>query len=272
MGLIQYARESRSVRAVDLVGTLAANCQVNVILHIVSDSVIQLLTVAPPRQPAIGVVNGDGHALVKRIDENLSADITQTGAGGRDGGSEQNGVRYYVWLIYNPSNGSLNLLLSTSATSPMMPSGYTYKGLIGWVYNDADGNFSHCATLAEDLFGQLGDWTHHRDTLENTIEDPGDGGTIDVSRTGTCTITVNKEGTVSITLPDPPDAGREIAIVAYVIQGDMEILSDSPVNQAGNNRLFFNASGDTIRLQSIKYGSTLRWRVAFNDSVSLSTV
>ena len=94
MGIIQFARESRSVRPADLVGTLAANCQVNVILHILSDSVIQLLTAAPPRQPAIGVIDDEGRTRVLRIDENLTADITQTGAGGRDAGPEQNDTRY----------------------------------------------------------------------------------------------------------------------------------------------------------------------------------
>lgn len=74
---------------------------------------------------------------------NLSTtiDITVTGANGRDAGSESATTWYYIYWIYNPTTTTWAGLLSTSATAPTMPSGYTYKVLIGAVYNDGSSNF-----------------------------------------------------------------------------------------------------------------------------------
>ena len=71
----------------------------------------------------------------------LVADITVSGAGGLDTGSEANSTWYYVYLIRNVDTGDLNLLLSLSSSSPSMPSGYTQSRLIGAVYNLSTGDF-----------------------------------------------------------------------------------------------------------------------------------
>lgn len=68
-----------------------------------------------------------------------SANITVSGAGGLDTGSEAGSTFYYVYAIHN---GTLTKgLLSTSGTSPNLPSGYTYFGLIGLIYNDIGSSF-----------------------------------------------------------------------------------------------------------------------------------
>lgn len=71
----------------------------------------------------------------------VTADITVSGANGLDTGSEGPSVWYYLWLIYNPTTATVAALLSTSATAPTLPSGYTYKGLIGEVRNNGSSNF-----------------------------------------------------------------------------------------------------------------------------------
>ena len=71
---------------------------------------------------------------------NLTADITASGVNGLDTGSEATSTWYHIWVIYNGTTTAS--LLSVSATSPTMPSGYTYKKYVGAVYNKADGNFS----------------------------------------------------------------------------------------------------------------------------------
>lgn len=48
---------------------------------------------------------------------------------------------YYVWLIYKPSTGTMAGLLSLSSTVLVMPTGYSYKALVGAVRNDAGSNF-----------------------------------------------------------------------------------------------------------------------------------
>ena len=70
---------------------------------------------------------------------NLTADITVSGVNGLDTGTEAD-VWYHIWVIYN---GTITAsLLSASATSPTMPSGYTYKKYVGAVKNSS-GNFRH---------------------------------------------------------------------------------------------------------------------------------
>ena len=79
--------------------------------------------------------SGDYSVAVNVVD---LVDITVSGIGGLDTGSETVSTWYYVWLISNgASNGTL---LSTSATTPVLPSGYVYKAMLGAVYNDSSGD------------------------------------------------------------------------------------------------------------------------------------
>lgn len=82
--------------------------------------------------------SGGNNYMVSSV--NLTANITVSGANGLDTGSEAGSTWYYVWVIYNGT--TVASLLSTSATAPTMPSGYTYKAKVGSVRNDASSNFS----------------------------------------------------------------------------------------------------------------------------------
>ncbi len=72
---------------------------------------------------------------------NLTLDITVSGANGLDTGTEANSTWYHLWVIYNGS--TVAGLLSTSSTAPTLPSGYTYKGYVGAIYNNSSGNFNN---------------------------------------------------------------------------------------------------------------------------------
>jgi len=61
-----------------------------------------------------------------------SVNFVTTGAGGLDAGSLAAGTWYYIFAIAK-TDGTSSVLASTSATSPTMPSGYTYKARIGAV-------------------------------------------------------------------------------------------------------------------------------------------
>lgn len=71
----------------------------------------------------------------------VTADITASGANGLDTGSDAGDTWYYLYVIYNPSTATVASLLSASATSPTLPSGYTYFALVGAVRNDGSSNF-----------------------------------------------------------------------------------------------------------------------------------
>lgn len=54
-----------------------------------------------------------------------------SGNGGLDTGSRSANTWYYIYAIKNPSTGASDILFSTSRTSPVLPSGYTKKRMIG---------------------------------------------------------------------------------------------------------------------------------------------
>lgn len=69
-----------------------------------------------------------------------TVDITLSGAGGLDTGAEAGSTWYYNWYI-RKNDGTESAILSASDSAPTMPAGYTYKRLIGAVYNNSSNNF-----------------------------------------------------------------------------------------------------------------------------------
>jgi hypothetical protein len=67
-------------------------------------------------------------ALTKRLDANWAVGTNQ---GGLDTGSASD-TDYYIWLINRSDTDVTDVLFSTSATAPTMPTNYNYKRLIGW--------------------------------------------------------------------------------------------------------------------------------------------
>lgn len=89
-----------------------------------------------------GVLADDTGTILMRVTGTLTAAITSSGANGLDTGTEAPSTWYYVYAIYNPSTKTMASLLSTSASSPTMPSGYTYKRRVGAVRNTSGSNFA----------------------------------------------------------------------------------------------------------------------------------
>jgi len=71
----------------------------------------------------------------------LQADITAGGAGGLDTGLEAVSSWYAVHVI--DGTAGVAALLSLSATAPSLPAGYTTFRRVGWVFNDAGGDFRY---------------------------------------------------------------------------------------------------------------------------------
>lgn len=70
----------------------------------------------------------------------ISPDIRVSGVNGLDTGSRAVGNVYYLYIIYN--GATVAGLFSLSATSPTMPSGYTYKALVSSVFYHYGAAFS----------------------------------------------------------------------------------------------------------------------------------
>lgn len=106
--------------------------------------------------------SGTGNAVTATIDEIILSDVSNSyktirgisgasfavgsGTGAWNGttmlldtGAWASASWYSVWVISTPA-GAANWLLSTSATAPALPSGYTFKARVGWIRTDGTAN------------------------------------------------------------------------------------------------------------------------------------
>jgi len=65
----------------------------------------------------------------------FTLDITKKGVNGLDTGTEAAYTWYYIWIISKSKGKNVAGILSTSSSSPTMPSGYTYKAFVGAIHN-----------------------------------------------------------------------------------------------------------------------------------------
>ena len=75
---------------------------------------------------------------ISNISEVLN--IVSSGVNGLDTGAEAVSTWYHIWVIAK-EDGTTDGLFSLSSTAPSMPSGYTYKALVGAIYNNSSSNF-----------------------------------------------------------------------------------------------------------------------------------
>ena len=87
--------------------------------------------------------------LTSGYTKSLSSWIVGSGNGGLDTGSAAANTWYHLFVIERPDTAVVDILISTSATSPTLPANYTKKRRIGSIKTDAS---SHILT-----FSQFGD-------------------------------------------------------------------------------------------------------------------
>jgi hypothetical protein len=88
------------------------------------------------------VVGSDDDTATITVTSSLLVDMLKPGGpgpGGLDSGTPSVNHWYAIWLIKNPSTGSVNSMFSLSFYNPVMPTGYTLKRRIGAVYYMLDG-------------------------------------------------------------------------------------------------------------------------------------
>jgi hypothetical protein len=90
---------------------------------------------------AIGECRDSTDVHTIHITSVLTVDLTVSGEGGLDTGTEASDTWYAVLVIDDTTEGnSPKGLLSLSATSPTLPSGYDVFRRIGWIRNNPSGN------------------------------------------------------------------------------------------------------------------------------------
>lgn len=99
---------------------------------------------------AITLLNSSNNAIRFVAPSTQTVNIASSGANGLDAGAEASNTWYYIWAISDGTN--FRGLLSTSASSPTMPSGYTYKLMVGVVRNDNSSNFVAFYQYQDEVF------------------------------------------------------------------------------------------------------------------------
>lgn len=84
------------------------------------------------------IVESTANAYLTLRALSVTPSLTVSGANGLDTGTSAASTWYAVWVVWNGITAAG--LLSLSATSPAMPSGYTHKARVGWVRTDGSAN------------------------------------------------------------------------------------------------------------------------------------
>lgn len=92
----------------------------------------------------VALKDGSGNSLLASS-VSVTVDISTTGTNGRatggtEPGSEQNSTWYYLWIISNGTTTAGLLSVNNPVENGALPSGYTYRALVGAVYNDSGGD------------------------------------------------------------------------------------------------------------------------------------
>lgn len=159
------------------------------------------LTLSRYGNQAVGVAVGScrdtsdtyGMKLAAALNKTFGSWAVGSGNGGLDTGVIANSTWYHVFVIYNATSDTTDVLISTNVPSPTMPSGYTYKRRIGSFLTDAS------AFIID--FDQIGDEFLWKDAPIDI--DVDSVGTAAVTRTLTVPLGVIVEALLNVTFANP---------------------------------------------------------------------
>lgn len=80
--------------------------------------------------------SGNNYQTLRNVSLTIAG--TAVGANGLDAGTIAASTWYSLWVIWNGT--TVAGLMSTSATAPTLPSGYTHKARVGWIRTDGTAN------------------------------------------------------------------------------------------------------------------------------------
>lgn len=108
-----------------------------------------------------GVINhddGSGQFVVSamsKIIQSTGSWTAGTGQNGLDTGARANSTWYQVFIVKKTSDGTSDILFSTSRTSPSLPTGYTLVAWLGAQRTNASGNIDAKHFAKRTSFGQI---------------------------------------------------------------------------------------------------------------------
>ena len=159
------------------------------------------------------ILEDSSNEFYQALDVNLTVDITASGVNGLDTGSEASDTWYYVWVIYDGT--TVAGLLSTSATAPTMPSGYTYKKLVTSVRNDSSSDFIQ--------YSQEGNYIEYLENTSKVLTGQSDITFTDVD----CSGSVPEDGyKIKLKWQISTVAGAQLGILVRIRKNGSAITSD----------------------------------------------
>lgn len=208
---------------------------------------------------------GAGRSIVlsSAITKALTAFVAGSGNGSLDTGSIAANTWYHAHLIRRDSDGAADLLLSLSATSPTMPSGWTARRRIGSIRTDGSSQIT--------AFRQIGDVFRWDVAVQDyNANNPG------VTRvlrtlsvpTGVVVFPIHvvqlsngTTATVLALLTDPSQAdttptGSAYHLITTTATGDRAgvLISDVPTNTSGQIGTRLNTSGASDAILGVTHG------------------
>lgn len=128
------------------------------------------------------------------------------------------------------------------------------------------------AGLSADLDGVDSAVTALEPYKPGVVADPGDAGAIPVTASGVVALVTTEAGGETRTLAAPTFAGQAMTLSLDTDGGDCVVTVAGGVNVTGNNTLTLDNAGEVIGLAAVSVGGALKWRIAHNDGVGLTTV
>lgn len=102
------------------------------------------------------------------------------------------------------------------------------------------------------------------------IPDPGNGGTIPGTCSGTVAMTSGGSAQTR-TVQAPQQGGLDLTLVMQADGGgDITVTFPAGIDTNGNPNATFNDAADYLRVQSVPVGSAFRWRLVSNVGCALS--
>jgi hypothetical protein len=202
--------------------------------------------------------------LAAAMSKTTSAWAAGTGNGSLDTGSIANSTGYHVWLIKTAA-GVVDVLTSTSATAPTLPTGYTLSRRIGWMKTDGSAQWTK---FVQD--GDLFEW----DTPVADIS-AANPGTSAVTRTLSVPSGVNVQARVQAGVISASGAGITYALFTDLATADVvpiQAKSDLPATWTGGNGVSSSTALKDIRTNT---SAQIRSRISFSDasvSVNINTL
>jgi hypothetical protein len=174
---------------------------------------------------ALSAYNSTAGLSVCLTGVSVTADFTASnGANALDTGSVAVNTWYSAWVIYNPTTATVAALLSLSAASPLLPSGYTYKMRVGWMLTDGSSHFYRLFQQNRHAQIQVGT----NPTLPLSIANSSGGAAGTFSTTSPTLAAVSVAGVV------PPTVAKLYGAVIGTATGETVLIAPN-LNWGGSN-------------------------------------